>query len=498
MEFLWRYIGDLVGKGLEWYTIFEFIFYSIPYLIPNALPLAVLLSTIMTFGNLGERFELVALKSSGASLLRIMRPLLGVMVIIAGLAFYASNILIPRANLSWGALFYDVTHKKPAMNIQDGIFYNELDGFSIRVGKKGDDNKSIYDVLIYTSAPSGGIDVIMAESGTMEFTPDERFLVMTLKNGKRYQEMVDNPSYQRTFPHNTMGFESYSMSMDLGELQLQRSDPELFKDNYNMLNLKELVVRIDSMGGLIADKQMFLRNYLSAYYHIPDSSARDTFHYSAEQLKEPFADQLGRFIHLNDSQDNKGDSLQASELLHGAGSILRDGMIRMNNLPVGTQANTPYTRTELVEDAKQTVRNLTRIVNSTADDMRKLKQRQVRYTIEWHKKFSLALSCILLFFIGAPLGAIIKKGGFGTPMVVALLLFIGYFILQTVGEKLAREMVIEVWNGVWLSTIVLIPMAVFLTYKANRDSKLFDSDYYKGLIRWFGAIFPGRKSKTAP
>jgi len=493
MEFLWRYIGDLIGKGLEWYVIFEFIFYSIPYLIPNALPLAVLLSTIMTFGNLGERFELAALKSSGASLLRIMRPLLVVMLLISGMAFYAANILIPRANLSWGALFYDVTHKKPAMNIQDGIFYNELEGISIRVGKKHDDNKSIEDVLIYVKNGSrDGVDVLIAERGKMEFSEDRRFLTMTLEKGKRYQEMTENPEYNKTFPHNQMAFDTYNLTLDLGELELKRSNPELFKDNYKMLNQAELNERMDSMQRLIDRKGVFLLNYLEAYYHLPENSKRDTFRYSPDQLNTPYVDQIGEFIHLDDTTNWKDSAVtvypekqsRLERILRRPG--LHPGEEQATFVP---SAVTKIEKKELIDESKQSMRNLDRIVKSTQEDMRKLKQRQVRYNVQWHKKISLALSCLLLFFVGAPLGAIIKKGGFGTPMIAAILLFILYFILQTVGEKLAREMVIEAWQGVWLSSLVFLPLAIFLTTKANSDSKLFDADFYNRILRNIGQLF---------
>jgi lipopolysaccharide export system permease protein len=485
MEFLWRYIGDLVGKGLEWYIIFEFIFYSIPYLIPNALPLAVLLSTIMTFGNLSERFELAALKTSGASLIRIMRPLLFVMILISALAFYSANILIPRANLSWGALFYDVTHKKPAMNVKDGIFYNELEGYSIRVGKKHDDNKTIEDVLIYAqSGMKGGIDVIIAKSGTMEFTHNERFMVLTLKDGQRYQEMVETPNYNKTYPHNVMHFDFYQMSMDLSELELKRSNPDLFKDNYNMLNIAELQIRIDSMESLADDKRVFLLNYLQAYYHFPHHDTV-SYQFSPEQLSTPYADQLGKFVHLDDQNERptEKDSANDSPQLFSP-DFNEGGQLSKNDIPQLTSpTESVRNRNDLISDTKQTMRNLTRIVSSTSEDIRKLDQRKARYAIEWHKKFTLAFSCILLFFIGAPLGAIIRKGGFGTPMIAAILIFILYFILQTMGEKLAREQVIEVWSAVWLSSMIFLPFAIFLTYKASTDSKIFDLDYYRNIFR---------------
>ncbi|MBO6517465.1 MAG: LptF/LptG family permease [Bacteroidia bacterium] len=483
MQFMWKYIGDLVGKGLEWYIILEFVAYSIPYLIPRALPLAVLLSTIMVFGNLGERYELVAMKSAGISLLKSMVPMFYVMVVIAGMAFYSSNVLIPKANLSWGALFYDVTNKKPALNIQDGIFFSELKGFSIRVGHKHPDNQTLEDVLIYSESNKTGItNVTIARRGKMIISDDERFMQLTLYDGKRFQEMTETPNYSKTFPHHTMQFEEYEMAIDMSELELQRSNPELFKDNYEMLNLDEINERVDSVGVLIQQKKDFLAEYLKSYFKIPQDTSVKQYDLSKVDVSRSYRQQLKE--HLD-------------TLVVEYGPVIEEPMDVPDEISA-VKINKPArnTRTmefnELVTSANQSTRNLHRIVQNASEEIRRMSERKRRYAVHWHKKFTLAFSCLLLFFIGAPIGAIIRKGGFGTPMIISILMFILYFILQTVGEKLAREDVLQVWSGAWFAPMIFVPIAIFLTYKSNTESVLFDLDAY---TRFFTRLFKSKDKK---
>jgi lipopolysaccharide export system permease protein len=493
MQFLWKYIGDLIGKGLEWYIIFEFILYSIPYLIPRALPLAVLLSCIMTYGNLGEKYELVALKAAGVSLLRTMQPMLILMTIIAGVAFYSSNILIPKANLSWGALFYDVTHKKPAMNIQDGIFFKDLQGYAIRVGKKHSDNQTLDDVLIYAKTENSNVtNIILAKKGKMELTDNDRFLRLTLFEGKRYEEMTNSPGYDKTYPHNTMSFQEYNMAIDLSELELKRSNPELFKDNYEMLNLKELQQRIDSLAIVIQEKKQFLHAYLEAYFHFRHDSLGVSDYKIHDSTWTGFSYEQVVF-RAYEKINQAPDTLSVEETVSSMTAEINypKDAVKINQPNQSLKiTNEPWIDTlnklemkPLIESATQSTRNLRRIVESTKKEVRQITERRRRYAIQWHKKFTLAFSCILLFFVGAPLGAIIRKGGFGAPMIAAILMFIVFFIMQTVGEKLAREGVLLVWSGAWFSFFLFVPIGLFLTYKASRDSVLFDADSYRRLYR---------------
>jgi lipopolysaccharide export system permease protein len=491
MQFLWKYIGDLVGKGLEWYIILEFIMYSSAYLIPMALPLAVLLSSIMTFGNLGEQYELVAIKSAGVSLIAAMRPMFAVLTILALAAFYSSNILIPKANLNWGALLYDVTHKKPALNIKDGVFFKDIEGYAIRVGKKHDDNQTIENILIYAGTDSrGSTDVILARRGKMVITPDERYLQLVLNVGVRYQEMTENRNYHNTFPHNTMRFQEYNMSIDLSELQFKRTKKELFKEDYRMLNVKELQQRIDSLAIEVVKRNQYLVGYLSPY-----------FHFSLDTLKPPtifklntthrFSDSLGHFARFIVQRDKQQSVLNEPEPVHSIMLRRRTNKLKeaqFTSMPqVGVTnpdlADVNRNREQIIEEALKSNKMLESIVAGQKEETEDLEYLISRYATEWHKKFTLAISCILLFFIGAPLGSIIRKGGFGLPLVISILLFIVYFVINVVGEKLAKEAVLSNFQGMWLSTFILLPVAIFLTYKASTDSKLFDWDSYKRFFR---------------
>jgi lipopolysaccharide export system permease protein len=497
MQFIWKYIGDLVGKGLEWYIILEFIFYSSAYLIPMALPLAVLLSSIMTFGNLGENYELVAIKSAGISLMRSMRPMFLVLGILACLAFYSTNILIPKANLSWGALLYDVTHKKPAFNIKDGVFFKEIEGYAIRVGHKHKDGRTIDDVLIYSNNDNhGNSDVILAKRGKMYLTDDERYLVLELTDGIQYQEMTSSKNYYKSYPNNIMQFATYKMAIDMSDLQFKRTKKELFKEDYRMLNINELKQRIDSLKREIQGKNNFLRSYLTPYFHFPDTVDK---HYNIQAIKSyNFTEHVGDFnsyldgmnqnllVHNFDTNSVKkkpvAEKFNFKTSEDNASATLQESPLE-SYVPSDDIRDIDQNRDKIYEEALRSNRTLESIVSGQTDETEQIMDLLNKYDAEWHKKFTLAISCILLFFIGAPLGSIIRKGGFGMPLVIAILMFIVYFIINVIGEKLAKEGVLETVMGMWLSTFILLPIAIFLTYKASTDSKLFDSDSYISFFR---------------
>ena len=233
-----------------------------------ALPLAILLSSIMVFGNLAERYELVAIKSAGVSLLKAMRPMFFISIILAISAFFVSNNLIPKANLSWGALLYDVMQKKPAMNIVDNVFFKNIEGYQIRVGKKHDDNQTIEDILIYvnTNKKDGNNNILIAERGKMTISDDNQFMTLYLENGKRYQELVNDPNYKKSMPHNTMAFDTYHLTIDLSELAFSRTDKERFSEDHRMMNISQLDIRIDSLNRFIAKKNNALFDYIQPYF----------------------------------------------------------------------------------------------------------------------------------------------------------------------------------------------------------------------------------------
>ncbi len=470
MQTIWKYLEDLVGKGLEITVILEFIFYFAIHLIPMALPLAILLSSIMVFGNLAERYELVAIKAAGVSLLKAMRPMFIISILMAIGAFYTANNLIPKANLSWGALLYDVTQKKPAMNIVDNVFFKDIEGYAIRVGKKHDDNQTIEDIIIYVDERkfNGNNNILIAKRGKMMVSDDKQFMTLYLEDGRRYQELVNDPKYKETRPHNTMEFESYNLTIDLSELAFNRTEKERFSEDHRMMNVKQLGIRIDSLTDYISGRKDKLYQYIEPYFYIPtdtlvvaDSSVSMRVDYLLARAQNIESVEVKAAVPINLASNGKKQ-------------------IRTKALPKQEPRNLHEVA---IERALQNANNIKRISTNNLDDSASQREMRAKYLVEWHRKYTLAISCILLFFIGAPLGAIIKKGGFGLPLVISLLLFILYYVMGIFGEKLVKQGAIQPILGMWLGLIVFFPLAIFLTYKASTDSQLFDAEAYKRFVK---------------
>ena len=433
MQFLWQYIDDLVGKGLDTYTIAELLFYASATFVPLALPLAILLSSLMTFGNLGEHYELVAMKSSGVSLRTIMKPMIIMSFLISGFAFYFSNNILPVANLKFKSLLYDVRKKKLAVNIKEGIFYNDMEDYTIRVGKKGKDGKSIYKVMIYNHTGKwGNNDVTVADSGYMETTPDGRYLIFTLYDGYNYQDKLDQKDAQKTNPFQRTFFKQEQRKFDLSAFELNRTNENLFKNNYQMLNISQLDYFIDSIGGSIRERRLNLAQNYSRNYKV--------------------------FMNYDSTYKLGSDTNIA--LAAYPGKYTQDERIKISST------------------ALTSARNIKKTLDYHLQSIGNSQELLIKHEIVWHRKFTLSLACLVLFFIGAPLGAIIRKGGLGLPAVVSILFFILYHILSMIGEKSALKGAIAVPTGMWLSSIILFPLGFFLTLKATTDSPLMDMDVW--------------------
>jgi lipopolysaccharide export system permease protein len=444
MQFLWKYIDDLVGKGLEWYIIFKLLFYASSTFVPLALPLAILLSSLMMFGNLGEHYELVSMKSAGISLSRIMRPLIILSILISGLAFYFSNIILPTANLKFLSLLYDIREKKLAFNIKEGVFYNGIEGFVIRVGKKDPDGNTIRDVMVYDHTKhQGETSLTTAEWGKMELTPDKRFLVFRLYNGTNYEERTDLRQAERTHPFQRTKFKEQFQMFDLSTFQLTRTDEKLFKSNYEMLNVNQLRHSIDSIRkDYLMDKKNFINNFIHNYYFLStlDTLPKNQLHTDTVKFTP---DVLGNF--------GAGERGKVLDLARNTASSVREN-IRINKESL-------YIKSKLLH----------------------------KHEVVLHKKFTFSIACFLLFFIGGPLGAIIRKGGLGLPAVISTIFFILFWILSFIGEKYTDEGVIPAFEGMWIAPAVLLPIGVFLTYKATVDASLLDLDAW---FKFFKKIFP--------
>jgi len=452
MQFFWLYIDDLVGKGLEAFVIIKLIGYVAATLIPLALPLALLLSSIMTFGNLGETFEIVAIKSAGIPLLRFMRPLIIVTIFISGIAFLFANNIIPVAQLKLAATKYNIIVSKPSFDIKEGTFYNKIDGFVIRLGKKEKDDSTIRNVVIYKRKYGLQDDIITAESGTMSTTADKKYLQFTLRNGSLYQEKGPQQTTNTQFVR--MGFKQYKMLFDLRGFQMTKTEDSTFRYDPKMLSIRQLNTAIDSLQ--ITDTLFAKRAKFEIDPYLAFTKFKDT-----GWVKVPAAN----------IKKNKPFS-----------AVLPDSVKFM-----------VYERS--VSDLNQVKTNVGMLTDSYVR-----KQQTIRlHQIEWQRKFTLSVACMVLFLIGAPLGSIIRKGGLGTPLVFAIVFFVIFHLLNTFGEKFAKEEVTSVFTGMWLSTLVLIPVGFFLTYKAMGDSQLFNQEaYYRFFkkVRTFINNFSFKKSST--
>lgn len=449
MLFLFKYIDDLIGKGFEWYVILELLVYASATHVAMALPLAILLSSIMTFGSLGENYELVAIKSAGISLQKAMMPLIILVCMLSLAAFLFSDYWLPKANLKMGSLLYDVRNQKAAFLINEGIFNTSIPGYAIRVQKK-DPDQTLHDVLIYErNTSSGNINVLMAKEGQMFTTDDDQLLVLKLKNGTRFEESPGVSSFynpRQRFMRTE--FKETEQRFDLSGFQMKRTDEELFKSNYAMMNIRQLKFYLDSFN-VKGDS-----NRISAYTDLA-------------------------LISKNYRLDTLNKKLSAKPM-----KVYKDVL---NLIPVDK-------RIQSLQTAKDQIRSVKDVLIRKELFEKDNDSRLRGFLIELNRKFTIAFSCLVLFFIGAPLGAIIRKGGLGLPVVMSVLFFLIFHIISTIGEKSVKEGSLSPFLGMWIAIICLSPLGVFLTYKATVDSVLFDLEIYK---RWFKRIFSKKDEQTA-
>lgn len=455
MQFLWRYIDELVGKGLGVDVIGELFFYAALTMIPMALPLAILLASLMTFGNLGEQFELTAMKASGISLLRTMAPLIVLMVMIATGAFFFQNDVLPVAQTKMWTLLYSMRQKSPELEIPEGVFYDQIPGYNLFVQEKNRETGVLYEVMIYdVSKGFENSSIILADSGKMSITPDKTHLFLRLWNGESFENLKDaGASNMRNVPYRRESFDIKEIMLKF-DTNFNRMDEEGMRRQYVGKNMAELQATIDSVGARVDslgnDYGTALREYpylgLRNYQTRTDSGQTVRVRRPDVALQKP---------------------VNVDSLLRGSTS----GM-RLNYLNQGL-AKAQRMRQEYEYKSL-----------AMADDMKSLR----RHAIELQKKFTLSFACIIFFFIGAPLGAIIRKGGLGAPLVISVFLFIFYYIIDNTGYKLARDGKWEVWQGMWLSAAVLLPLGIFFTYKAVNDSAVFNKDAYLNLFRKFFGV----------
>ena len=441
LQFLWLYIDDLAGKGLGVDILAELIYYYSLTLVPMALPLAILLASLMTFGNMGEFSELAALKASGISLQRIMMPLMVLLAVISIVSFFFSNNVMPYSTSKARTLIYDIKRKKPDINLQAGSFYSGVPDFSIKVTSKDPVTNTLYKVIIYDHREGrGNVSVTLADSGFMKITPDESGLVFTLFDGYSYTEMAEKNSNAENKSHGSRRdyFREQTIVIPLSGFDLERSGDGLYKSNALMLTMDELSYHVDSLG--------------NAY------NVRVNNHYN---------------------EYNTTKTYRLSSLSVDARPIERRDTSRivktfetytfLDSLPLVERKNAITRAIDYIKDSNA---YLSQISESHKWEIRVLK----KYEITWNERLTLSFACLIFFFIGAPLGAIIRKGGLGAPAVISVLFFVIYYIISIVGKKLAEEDVVGAFAGTWAPSYILLPIGIFLTYKATTDSMIMKID----------------------
>jgi len=451
MQFLWRYIDDLVGKGLTIDVIGELFFYAALTMVPMALPLALLLASLMIFGNLGERFELTAMKASGISLLKVMSPLIVLISFVAVGAFFFQNNVLPIAQTKMWTLLYSMRQKSPELEIPEGVFYTQIPGYNFYVEDKDRETGTLYNMMIYDV--SRGFDnarVILADSGHLKSADDKSHLFLQLYNGDQFENLrqTSGGATQGNQPYRREEFQLKEILLAF-DANFNRMDESGMRNQYVGKNMSELRATIDSVGRRIDSIGSI---YAREIQQVPYVRVSD---YVEKRINDSVVMSPRPAVAMSTPVDI--DSLFYKQNPAKTRSYLSMAINRANNV-------------------KQEYEFKSYVMDEDRTTMR-------RHGIEMHKKFTLSFACLVFFFIGAPLGAIIRKGGIGTPLVISVFLFIFYYIIDNTGYKFARDGVLPVWEGIWLSSFVLLPLGVFLTYKAMRDSAVLNIDAYKNFFR---------------
>jgi len=433
MQFVWKYIDDLVGKGLDFSIIAQLLLYASATFVPMALPIAVLFASIMTMGNFGEKYELIAIKAGGISLKRVMMPMAFVAIGLMLIAFYFSNNVLPVAMYKYRTTLYDVQRKKPAVSIKPSEYYNEIDGYVIRVNGKDPDGRTLRDIIIYDHTQGiNRTNIIVADHGYMQSTPDDHYLVFTLMNGYTYSEPQDG-EYRDTRPLTSIGFEEQVLTFDISSFAFSKSDDQFFAGHYQMLN----VAQLDSTVGA-------LENQLETRYVEYSSMTTDkmrVYKYVGEHV---------------------GDSSSYFDVVKCVADT------------------TAVARRRVYEQAGMIMQNSLSDMQLYQSNIRSEQEYINRHYIELMRKFTLSVACLLLFLIGAPFGSIVRKGGLGMPLVASVVFFVMYYVIGMISEKSVRESAMGP-IGMWVSTFVFIPIGALLTWQATTDSSLFDLHTWK---RW--------------
>jgi lipopolysaccharide export system permease protein len=534
-----KYFDDIIGKDLGWDVLSQLLFYFAIFMTPVAMPLAVLLSSLITFGNLGEHFELTAIKSSGISLIRTIQPIFFFVLILTGIAFYINNNLVPRAALEAYSLLYDIKQKKPALDLREGAFYNGLPDVSIKVNKKFPDGITLKDIIVYDHRRNdGNKEVTIADSGRMSTILNERYLKFELFDGYNYTEGANNEremTGQKTTKKETLTrskFEKSEFVFDLSSFQLSRTEKKWFEGNRIMRNLSQLEMDIDSIDREILQQELNHYLYKPAYfsYYNKDSVTMPDYLW----LFKEYRDSLNRYKYMPKEQQeaeqgttskDSSETQTVAKPVRKVSDIIAGSSRRKERRLVSSPASTTTTTTvksrlqtqpdsataakidsiytmvpsrDVIQAATNMARQIkSQVMNSNASIENYSKERIV-FEVQWHKIIANSVMCIAMFLIGAPLGAIIKRGGLGVPFLISIIFFIIYYVLNMQGEKMAKQELVSPMVGMWASDFILLIIGLIFLRQAREDARLFDADAYRVFFDRLRQTYLARKMQSKP
>ncbi|MCH5224661.1 MAG: LptF/LptG family permease [Muribaculaceae bacterium] len=485
MQFLWKHIDDLVGKGLPFSLIGELFFYAGVSMVPMALPLAILLASLMTYGNFGEKFELTAMKASGISLVHTMRPLIVLMFFVAVGAFFFQNYALPPAQVKMWTLLFSMRQKSPEVEIPEGVFYDQIPGYNLLVQSKNQDTGMLYDVMIYDVTRGGdNATILVADSGRMAFTADMRYLYLHLFTGEQFENLREQKALDKNVPFRRESFVDKQILIPF-DANFNRMDEGGIRSQYVGKNIVELQHTIDSVSNRIDSTGNIYANDLrkNAFPLLVDRKTGQPVFTQSEREKKSEIEKENPALKEGKNRNQKEGKRTGHEIKEEINIEEEVAGVKTFNLDSLILSVPMERRGRLFETAlsisKRRVNEVQFKSATISDDKMSIR----RHKIELLKKYTLSVACLIFFFIGAPLGAIIRKGGLGTPLVISVLLFLFYYIIDNTGYKMARDGRWEVWIGIWLSTFILAPLGIYVTYKAMNDSAVFNPDSYKELLR---------------
>ena len=512
MQFLWKYVDDLVGKGLEMSVLAKFFFYAGETLVSLALPLAILLASLISFGNMGERLELLAMKAAGIPLVRIMRPIAIFMVIMTGVSYYFQDYAAPYAQKMLFQMLYSVRQTSPTIDIPEGVFYDGIDGVNLYVKEKDPKTDMLYEVIIYElSEGAANAHIILADSAMLETSADKQHLLLHLYNGEQFENLRTNAMQTNNVPYRRETFVDKHFIIDFStDFSMTDND---FSQNAKTKSMGNLLDGIDSLAAYIDSTALAYyddmkrgtlqvsgfskpqfnfthrRNRMIERQQLQIGQARPRpdrqQEYDSTAVKSAVRDwrQPAAWFEKRLRESRQEDSLfeakqaEAKKVMEEREKMKRtDADSLFESFQENRQAN-------IIHNALQKVTLAASDMEFRAEMMKSIKRDQRQHKIQFWQKITLAVACIVFFFIGAPLGAIIRKGGMGMPVVVAVVIFLFYYIINSFGSNLASAGTIPPWLGIWFSTLVLAPIAYYLTVKSNNDSVVFNIDTYRNFFR---------------